>query len=394
VKDNRQRPLDRIYQRLSDRLGDSLEREMIAADSLAPRRTPARTAAVAVAAVVYIANIALLAAGVALLVLAHASPVAVVIGLLCLAVVTVIFPRPYRAPKKDRGDLADHLPELQRLVGDVAARIGVAVPDEVRLDDEFNASWSVEGWRRRRVLRLGVPLLAALNGKQTVALVAHELAHDRNGDARRGLLVGSTVQSLSTALYLLGPEARPFAAATGTAAGGIMSAAAPLTNAVMWVLSRPVHWLLVLQAHLLYRDSQRAEYLADDIAATVAGTAAVVALHDVLLAGPDVVAAVRRAVLTGEHANAELFADVAAAAQDPTQHEDRRRRARKERRRLAATHPPVTSRIAVLEQRRERLEKVFLDPGREGPLRAELSTTFPAHARTLIDRARDGLYRG
>jgi Zn-dependent protease with chaperone function len=63
----------------------------------------------------------------------------------------------------------------------------------------------VFGWRRRRVLMLGSGPLAVLAPQELVALIAHELGHARNGDARRGLVVGSAVSGLAELHALMVP---------------------------------------------------------------------------------------------------------------------------------------------------------------------------------------------
>ena len=177
-----------------------------------------------------------------------------------------------------------------------------------------------DGWRRRRVLRLGIPLLAALDTRETLALLAHELAHERNGDARRGLLVGSTLVSLSEAVDLFRAHRTPLGAHQ-------WALVMLLTNGLLRHVSQPFRGLLALQTHLLYRDSQRAEYFADDLSASVAGTDAMIALLDSMLAMRSVQLVIRRVTLTGERAGPEMVADMRAAtsSSDPA---SRRRRER------------------------------------------------------------------
>lgn len=82
-------------------------------------------------------------------------------------------------------------PALFEAVDALADRLGAPRIDEIRLSDEFNAA-AVEApvrwqpWRKRRVLVLGVPLLA-LTGTATVrGVIAHELGHFSRRHARLG----------------------------------------------------------------------------------------------------------------------------------------------------------------------------------------------------------------
>jgi len=60
---------ERMYLRLGDRLGESLEREMVSGVSLAPRSTLTRTCAVVIAVLVYLGALALAVGGAALIVI-------------------------------------------------------------------------------------------------------------------------------------------------------------------------------------------------------------------------------------------------------------------------------------------------------------------------------------
>ena len=97
------------------------------------------------------------------------------------------------------------------------------------VDVDWNAAWTLAGWRRRRVLVLGLPMLAALGPQQRVALIAHELGHDRNGDVIRGLFVGSAVNGLRALSWLLHPSH----------GSGFNEGAEWLAGALMSVVVRP-----------------------------------------------------------------------------------------------------------------------------------------------------------
>ena len=176
------------------------------------------------------------------------------------------------------------------------------------------------GWRRRRVLTLGLPLFSALEPQERVALIAHELAHGRNGDSSRGLLVGSSLGGLVELYGLVAPDS---AEARGWELGGFDG----VLNAVFWLLSRPVYLLLLLQLHLLARDSQRAEYLADALAARVAGTPAEISLHEKLLLDSTFRSVIQRGAYGGRATERDAFEElVAAFAAVPERERERRRR--------------------------------------------------------------------
>jgi heat shock protein HtpX len=230
-----------------------------------------------------------------------------------------------------------------------------------------------------RVLRLPRPSKHAICG----ALVAHELAHARNGDATRGLLVGSAVNGLAALYWLLSPEDRE----AGPAADAI-------AKAILWVVSRPVWLLLLLQLHLLTRDMQRAEYLADALAARVAGTEAVVAIQEKLLLEHTVWATLQHAAGPAGGDPSDLLEDIGEAVlRVPERERERRRRvARREDARLGETHPPSGKRIELLEGRLRLEPEVVLDAETSSAIDAELASHRRSAGRQLLEEYRDAIY--
>jgi len=85
----------------------------------------------------------------------------------------------------------DQAPGLFEDVEQLAEQIGAPRIDEIRLADDFNASamnapvrW--QPWRKRRVLMLGVPLLALTDVATAKSVIAHELGHFSHRHGRLG----------------------------------------------------------------------------------------------------------------------------------------------------------------------------------------------------------------
>ncbi|GGJ35883.1 M48 family metallopeptidase [Deinococcus roseus] len=133
---------------------------------------------------------------------------------------------------------------------DQIARLQNTRIDHLAVQENFNASFlRVEGWHGKAVVALGYPLMSILTPEEKVAVMAHEVAHSANGDALRSGLVGmalGTLQKWTIIWYRLNLPIEP----------------------LIW------HGQLILLC--FHRDSQRAEYLADDLAAAVAGSEAMV----------------------------------------------------------------------------------------------------------------------
>lgn len=359
---------------------------LLAADTLEPKLTPAKAAAYVIAGLVHLLTLGFLLLGVALIVLGFPNVFALVFGAISIGMAILLRPRLGKAP--DEGVLSrSDAPTLYGVADEVAASLGIQGIDMLVVDHEFNASWSVVGIRRRRVMSLGLPLLQALSPQERIALIAHELAHARNGDARRGFFVGSAVNALAELYWIVAPEDLPTEALGGF---GILERAA---NGFFYVFSRPLWWLLLLELHLLLRDAQRAEYLADALAARAAGTDAVVALSEKILLEPTFRAVVQHAARPGM--NEDLFETLRTTVERiPDRERERRRRAaRLEAAELIATHPPTAKRIALLEGRPRVKPAVPLTDERSAAIDEELAARRRALQEQLVDDHRHRLYQ-
>jgi heat shock protein HtpX len=382
---------DRLYEEAGRRAGARMERELTAADQLEPRLTPSKALAYAIAGGVHLFTLLLLVVGVALVALSPTKVFAIVGAVLAISVAILVRPRVGKAPTDNLVPRSD-APTLFRVVDRVAEAMGTKTADVVVVDEEYNASWGVFGPRRTRVLHLGLPLLSALEPQERVGLIAHEVAHARNGDASRGFFVGSACRGLAQWYFVLAPhQAR-------SAYGGIADTrlAEHVANAFLWALSRPPLLLFGLEVHLLLHDSRRAEYLADAIAAREAGTDAVVGVHENLLLEGSFQQIVRQFAHPSTRPETDdLFAAVrpALAAVPRRERERRRRVALLEASSLGSTHPPTGLRIRALEQRPIRAAQVALTSGDSDAIDRELAGLRPGFQRRLVENQRSSLYR-
>jgi len=311
-----------------------------------------------------------------------------------IAIGLLVRPRFGNVPDEDVVSRSE-APSLFGLVDKVAAAEQTKSADVLVVDDEYNASWAVLGLRRTRVLTIGLPLLSALEPQERVGLIAHELAHAQNGDSSRGLFIGSAIRGLARWYYLLAPHqlGGPFDVGWGM---GDLRLAEYITNAVLWVLSRPPLMLFYVEVHLLLHDSRRAEYLADAIAASTAGSDSVIAAHEKLLLENSFEQVVRQYAHPSTRAEAgELFGYVRThlAAVPDRERERRRRVAMLAVSSLGATHPPTGHRIRVLEERPVHAAKVVLTSAESDQIDAELSPLLPTLGRRLVENQRARLYR-
>jgi Zn-dependent protease with chaperone function len=281
----------RWFSRFDHRTAFRLNAEQFAAYA---ERPPTRvgwtwtfTLLVAVSAVLLALDIAAVGFGV-WLVLDEFPSVTTVPGVLLIAIGWLLRPRLGRFAEGWGTVGRADAPELFALLDRVAAATGAAVPDVVELDSDFNAAAGVVGLRRRRTLLLGLAMWGVLDPGQRVALLGHEMGHFVNGDSAHSLL---SQPALST-FGQLADVVRPGDHSSGRVLEAI---AAAVVRPFQWALARLFLFIQMGLRAVANQDHQRAEYCADAMAVRVAGTDAVVALHDDMAITATLYAAVRTA---------------------------------------------------------------------------------------------------
>ncbi len=266
---------------------------------------------------------------------------AILSGLVLLWITYVLIPRPSKHDALTFG--RDEMPELMRLVDAVADALDAPVPDGLSFDYQINASaWTVGLVRRRHFLQIGVPLWRLYEPQQRVALIAHELAHFVNGDPARGGFVGGALHAVERWDFLLRPDADD---PLGRDLVGMVA------ELLQWLLILPVLGLGRLLVLLQFNRSQRAEYLADGLAAQVAGRDALVSGLRLLALTPIADRAIFQLYPFDSDQNARVFDVMIGAVQNATKEERAtlEAEAAKEKARVDASHPPTSYRMAFLE---------------------------------------------
>lgn len=259
--------LEKLYDSISRKSSQRLFEQMMKGRSLKATLTPAKLLAFLLAGLVHSVTLAFILLGVWLCLFAFPSVRAfgVILGLACLvAVWLLLLPSP---PKVKAVSLPrERFPTLYRMADRIAQALDSSPVDIIMYDVHFNASFGQFGWRRKRRLILGLPLFSILQGQEIVALLGHELAHGVNGDPNRGLFLGTALYTLASWYELISPQRR-----WDTQTGSVTRELSFLN-----LISLPLAGLIWLVGYalsqLLWYDGQRAEYLADLLAAQVSGT--------------------------------------------------------------------------------------------------------------------------
>ncbi|MCX5210230.1 M48 family metallopeptidase [Kitasatospora sp. NBC_00240] len=350
-----------------------------------PREDRTWIAAMVMAAIVHLVTAGLLVGSVALQ-FVDSWPLRVA-GWLGLAF--AFFLRPRFAGIPDSGSVLRRTdaPALYALADRVAAAVGSRPVDMIRVTDEFNASFNRVGLRRRSVLTLGLPLWEPLGDGQRLALLAHELGHDVNGDHRSGWWLGSAITTLTQWWYVTEPAGRE-------EHGGVL---ASLVEVVANLAMAGVNWLIGLLLGVLERLSSRsgqgAEYRADAIAARIASTSETERLlRTLLLSGSAATVRARLRSLSGVRRSshsagvAGFWASFTAELAAVPAHETERllRLSVRELSSVDSTHPPTYLRIRMLGHRPVPAPALVVAPEEAAAIEAELAPLRLRIARELL----------
>jgi Zn-dependent protease with chaperone function len=369
-----------IYRKLGKKWGNALLDEMKCAPVLHPKWTVSLCLAYVMAALIHGFTLFFAVLGVMMIVLPWHNGVTIVVGLLFLMLAWFLRPHPDRFPEHFVS--RQQCPGLYEAADIVAHALGAPAPEAIVFIKSINAAFALTGWNRKPVLYLGVPLVSVLDREEFTALLAHELAHAVNGDASRRFMLGTALASLSRWYQILSPKrlvgpgysTHTFAEVAGTA--------------IMQVFAASVYFIAAILGHLLWRNSQRAEYLADHKAAWVAGTTPVVTLFNRLYLGEVLSIAVRKAARAYDsHQFVDVFAEFKQRVIAMPESEQRRINLllRQTTSRLDATHPPTAHRIAVLEAHPVSSPSVRLTPDLWSRIQTDLAAIYSPTQKRLID---------
>ncbi|WP_405359650.1 M48 family metallopeptidase [Kitasatospora sp. NBC_00085] len=362
-------------------------------------------AAAAVASLVHLVTTALF--GWALWLLVTGSTPLRCLGAAALAVVVLLRPRIGRVPRGESVLTRSQAPALYGLADRVAAELGAGPVGVIRVDRSFNAGLAVVGLRRHSVLTLGLPLWEALDEQQRIALLGHELAHQVNGDHRRGLWLNAAIGALAHWYDL----ARPRRHAHWAGFRLLFHVAGLISNAVLHSLAWLLMRTLFLLDRLTARAGHQAEYHADTLAAQAASTEAARGMLEALLldgAAGTLVSRVRAGHQSRPRTTRRGAADAQPASQaskapqaspadtlwdrlrdhlagvPPLERERLLRRSARDRAAVDSTHPPTHLRLALLAQRPPLPAAVTTSPAESAAIATELAPHRLRIARSLL----------
>jgi heat shock protein HtpX len=296
-----------------------------------------------------------------------------------LVLAFLLRPRLGRRPGRDYRLRREQTPALFGLVDRVAAAVSAPVPEIITISSLFNASTSRVGIRRTTVLDIGTYLFATLTPQQRVALLAHELGHQVNGDPARRLLVQPAMTTFSTLAGMFGAyqdmrelvfdEEHP---------RGMM----PL-RFLMFLVGRVFLFVQTGLSVLAFHDHQRAEYLADGVAVDVAGSRATAGLMDRLVLMPSISRIMAHRANTKGPGDWPALADDFHAARQEELGAYRQHTLRESH--LWSSHPPSGLRARMVEAWPQKAPAFVLSEQESVRIDAELSRWYQRAHRRLVD---------
>jgi Zn-dependent protease with chaperone function len=305
-------------------------------------------------------------------------------GVLMFTLTYLLFPR----TEKIEGKILSRkeYPRLYGIVDEIAESIGTQKIDGIIVNEDFNAAFGQFGWKRKSILYVGLPLFSILNAQEKVAIVSHELAHGRNNDINRSLLVYTAVNSLLKWHYALYPD---YIFEPGM---GILALGAIPFKLVGIGIAETIRLIAYLLAYLLCANKQRAEYFADYIGAEISGTDAMISMLDKLYYGNVFNFTVKRAAINGEQNI--LFKQFRDNITKIPERESKRIKVLEglEGARLDATHPLTEFRIKFLMSRPIVKPRYSLNEFNNDKLNDELGNLEQDIELQLVDEYNSYLY--
>jgi Zn-dependent protease with chaperone function len=376
---------ERFYASIARRGGAHLAAQIARQAHKGPRLTLTAIGAGLIAALVHATTLIFLIAGILLVTSPAAHLLVIGGGLLLLLIAWFFRPRPLMTP--DGVLERDRFPALYQLVDEIADGLGTARPHGIVVDHRYNAGIARYGWRQRRILTLGLPLLKILDPQERVALVGHELAHARSRDLSRGRFIGSAVTTLQGWYELLQPS-RLVHSPWGLE--GIPTLPAHVFTRGLSLIPLAASYLLSL---LLFRDSQRAEYRADLLAAGLSGTQAALRLLEKMHFS-DLFEATANGLFINE-AN-DAFGDFADAVErmPPRELARIRRIETIQGASLDTSHPPTVNRVQMLNANGPPTASVVLAASDSRRIDEEVQQIAARVRRELLDDVQERMDTG
>ena len=375
---NSERPqtkLNRLYDQLGNKRGERIYRSLIAKKEFSPGMRFSKMPVFLLATLVHFVSISSLFLGIYLIAFHNSNYLLIASGLGLLGISWLARPRAPKLEKTEHLIPRDQYPNLYSAADQLADAMKVRRIDGIVINEDFNASVTQIGWRRRNIIKIGYPLFSLLEPEEQMAILAHEFGHIKNGDLTRSFYIGSALFTLQTWYELLEPVSLDERENMGIAELPVYY--------LMVIIAQIPYLLFFLLVHLLYDDSQKGEYLADDRAAKTVGYQHLITAMGKFEYAETFYSKVRDVAITRIEMNVFNALEEQLLTMPLREKERLSRCAQLESSRLDATHPPTFYRVQMLEQVRS------IPPS--PPVNKEIIKKIPSELESQQKRIQDML---
>ncbi|KEO82755.1 M48 family metallopeptidase [Tumebacillus flagellatus] len=373
---------EKVMLQLGSKMSEGLFREVQGrASSLKRKFTPAKLLAYAIATVVHGVTLIFVAAAAWLYYVAVTEGMVscYIWGTVVALLAWVSLPKWRKKPKKQHLLDRNEFSTLYKLVDDLADSMGTKRVDGLVFSHDYNAYFYSAGLGKKYI-GVGVPLLSVLNGQEKVALLAHETAHGANGDSNRGFYVSQAYENLFTWAEMIYP--------VSLFGNGLLGVLLMPVLLLMRLFAYSLIWTGMGLVHLLFRDSQRAEYYADLLAMQQSGREAMESMLQKLFWTQTFQYTIHKCYFNKHEDLVSLLRSEVANIPD-TEIERLRRLSLREDSRLDVTHPPSAYRIELMKSV-ESTPRIELSPDDERALEKELSALYAKTHNKWMDIVAEG----
>ena len=305
---------------------------------------------------------------------------AVLMGI-CLLFTWLLRPVVYRLEETEVVLSRHDLPTLFKIIDEICREAQIKPVDGVILSGNYNASITSIGWRQKRIMNIGLPLFHILTLDEKVSVLAHEIGHLKHGDTWRGWYIQTAQNSLATWYETLQPDTIEVSETLG--------AFEVISLFIMKGLSYIPYAGYYLFGYLLYQDSQRAEYEADQFEASISGSEVAVRVLEKIQLGDSISSTIYKAALSRKEI--DMYQEIKVMVDQMPIQELKRIKVigELEKTRLSLTHPPTHFRIRMLQSKKQ-YPSIKLDAATGKDLIGELSQY---HSKAQEDLFEDILWR-
>ncbi len=372
--------LNALYEKLGNKRGQKVFQELVSQQELRQRISFSKSLAFMAATIVHLISISLFLLGLYLLIFQNDHFMFIAAGLILIGIAWLARPRVPKLDKDEHLISRQEFPFLFKAVDQLADAMHVKRIDGIIIDDEFNASVAQVGWRRRKIIKIGFPLFSIMEPEEQLAILAHEFGHISNGDLTRSFYIGTALYTLQTWYELLNPV--PIDEYDSM---GFFEIPVYYFMAFLALIPYSIFLLLV---HLLFDDSQKGEYLADERAAKAVGYKYLISSMEKFQYADTFYLKIRELAVRKNTMN--LFHAVHEQIKIMPDREKERlsRLAQHETSKLDSTHPPAAYRIKLLENLKAAPSALAVGKGTLAMMQKELETQQTRIQEEIIENYR------